>query len=406
MSKKILYLTPAWYGFKEIMSGEQTEITGLPSFSLPIKELIARGYEVDFVIIYTEQKPPKLEPKVSWLKKSSFKAFCYYDLKMPNKLLSLYRYRKVVKNLINSVDYDFVYAHGSSPAVVRGMVNSKGIAFGQRLYGTFLWDKISKHGKYRTFLKHIVEALAFRTEKSFLLVTNDGSRGDLVFDSIGSKGKFSFNYWVNGVERVNEKEIVDEQHEQYGDFIFYCSRIDEWKRQDRALAIIYKLKKAGKFVNLVLAGPVDTMGTSYYESLLQKIKELDIAEQVFFTGSLSKKEMHSFNRAALASLSLYDVCNLTNVFHEMMATGALIIAKNDEVLSNYIVNGENGFLVNCNDSVVEIIVDILDGKRQKYYDSIRHNVQVSSSQLTKSWSTRIDDEVTLIENSILDKRHC
>lgn len=398
---KILYLTPAWYGFKEIIYDGELSVNGLPSFTMPLKGLIERGHEVHFVILHTEPDVPKLNIRVDWLKPEMFKCFCYYDLKMPGRILSILKYRRVVQDLVRKEGYDFVYAHGTSTAVVRSVVNRFEIPFAQRLYGTFLWSKIESLGYLKAIARHFIEFLSFKVSKKFLLVTNDGSRGDLVWRKMFPNGAspYEFYYWKNGVERI---ELSDEEVDflrqglRPEPFIFYCARFDEWKRQDRVLRIIHALKKKGKIVNCYFAGPFDTLGDHYYKYIKALAAELDISSQVIFMGGVDKRTIFIMNKLAIASLSLYDVCNVTNVFHEMMSSGALMVVKDDEPVKEYIRHGENGFLVNSDEDVVHILEDIL--AQPERFIAIRGNVVTSSSSLTKSWPERVADEIRLIED--------
>lgn len=400
---KILYLTPAWYGFKEIIYDGECSINGLPSFTMPLKGLIERGHEVHFVILHTEDSVPDLNIKVDWLSPELFKAFCRYELKMPGRLLSILRYRKIVKSLMRQENYDLVYAHGTSTAVVRSVVNGFKVPFAQRLYGTFLWSKIEALGYWGAIARHFIEYLSFKLPKKFLLVTNDGSRGDLVFRKIfpGGNAPYDFYYWKNGVSRF---EIARDDVEFFknqlkpGPFIFYCARFDDWKRQDRVLRIIHALKCQDIIINCYFAGPFDTLGDRYFKEIVELAEELEIANQLVFMGGVDKKTIFIMNKLAIASLSLYDVCNVTNVFHEMMSSGALIVIKDDEPVRDYIEHGHNGFLVNSDEDVIQVLVKIIESPNE--YDFMRENVICASSSLTKSWAERVADEIKLIESAL------
>lgn len=396
---KILYLTPAWYGFKEVIFDGESKVSGLPSFILPLKGLIDAGHEINFVVIYTDQEVPKLNIGVDWLNESMFKSFCHYDLRMPHKIFSIIKYRRVIRQLMLREGYDFVYAHGTSTAVARSVVTDLGVPFGQRLYGTFLWSKIQSLGYLTAIFRHLVEYFSFARAKKFLLVTNDGSRGDLVWAKMFPKGvsPYEFYYWKNGVARV---DVLDDELSalkkslKFEKFIFYCARFDDWKRQDRVLKILYQMKLRGKIVGCYFAGPFDTLGDRYYNHVRELADELGILDQIVFMGGVDKRMIFMMSKLAVASLSLYDVCNLTNVFHEMMSAGALIIVKDDEPIKEYIVDRENGFLVNSDLDVVAVLEEILDAPRK--YDFMRLNVLNTSLVMTKSWPERVEDEVRLI----------
>ena len=306
-----------------------------------------------------------------------------------------------MKNLISSGNYDFVYVHGSSPSVANDLILRAGIPVGQRLYGTFLWDKIKNSSLKIVKYKHLVEYLSFRNEKSFLLATDDGSGADKVVHEIFNEEKppYEFCYWKNGVSRL---ELTSDDFSSFSGnkiinepYIFYCARFDGWKRQDRILNILSLLSRSSIKIKVVFAGPFDTLGDEYYNFICDKAKSLGVYEQCVFLGSIKKKEIFLYNKYAIASLSLYDVCNVTSVFHEMMASGALIIAKNEPDVAAYIENGINGFLVDSDEQVVQILKDLLSEPTK--YQNLRLSALEASNALTKNWESRVNDEIILIE---------
>ncbi|UDN25714.1 glycosyltransferase [Aeromonas caviae] len=404
---KVLYLTPAWFGFEEMLYDGQREITGLPSFSYPLKALVEKGHEVDMIVIYTDELRP-LNIEAEWVSKINIVAFFKYELSLFKKVKSIFQYRRLVGKILDSGNYDFVYAHGSSPAVARSIVVKKGIPFGQRLYGTFLWSKIEKFGHFRVAVKHLVEYLSFTKEKSFLLATNDGSGADKVVRKIFPKNRlpYEFHYWKNGVSRPS---LTDRDLSSFSGvvarnkpFIFYCARFDDWKRQDRIVSVLNRLKDEGIILHAYFAGPFDTLGDRYYKEVIELANTLGVIEQCHFLGSISKKEIFMYNKLALASLSLYDVCNITSVFHEMMASGALMIVKNDDDVRYYIKNRENGVLVDNDEDVVIVLKDILNNPEK--YNSCRENIISLSKELTSDWDVRSNKEIELIENHVLKSK--
>ncbi len=402
---KILYVTPAWFGFDKMLFEGETEVTGLPSFVYPLKGLIDKGHEVDMLLMYTSDKFPSLNIKSDWVSKIRIVSCFKYELSPLKKIMSIIRYRILVSKILKSKSYDFVYAHGSSPAVIRSVVVRRKIPFAQRLYGTFIWDKFVKEGYFKVAIKHVVEYLSFTTKKSFLIATNDGSGADKVVSRIfGNKPiPYEFYYWRNGVDRIDISteelnkfscNLVDQQP-----FIFYCARFDGWKRQDRVIKIIKLLKDQGVSLQAYFAGPYDSLGDEYYNYVLGLARDLDVIEQCHFLGSVSKKEIFIYNKLAVASLCLHDVCNITSVFHEMMASGALMLVKRDSETSNYISNRINGFLVDSDSEAASVIKEILVNRSA--FDGLRRNISSLSLNMTQGWESRVKDEVELIEKHSL-----
>jgi len=403
---RILYVTLLWPGFRECLFDGELEPNGLPSFNKPLMKLIEKGHKVDFVILNSAYNPEnrKTNIQAGWLKKSYIWEIVPTDLRPHKKILTYIRLIIAVKRAISLDKYDFIYAHGSTTAVVRPLAKMYKIPFGQRLYGTFLWSKMQQWGKLYVSIRHITEYRSFITPKSFLLVTNDGSRGDLVYKEIWRKkvSPFEFCYWINGVDPASD--ITDEMIREFSQglvekpFIFYVGRFDSWKRQDRAIRIIAELKKRGLDIHLYLAGPQNTVGIQYFDTVMDLVRELAVEDRVTYMGNVDAKTINIMCKLSLASLSLYDVCNLTNVFHEMLAAGAVVIVQKDGTTDGYIEHGVNGFFVTSDAEAVNIIERIINNP--KATDGIRKHARMTSLNKMKTWDQRSEDEIRLIEKYV------
>jgi len=408
---RILYITTDYPGFSECLFQGADYPYGLPSFNKVLIGLVERGHEVNYVLIHNKKPFPEYNIKSKWFKKSDIKETLYTG----NTRLSSLKFKinliSVVNKLLKTGNYDFVYAHGTAGAISVIPAKWNKTPYAQRLYGTFLWESILHKGKMRTLLNNISEYLIYKTPKKFLLVTNDGSRGDLVFNSIwkNKKAPYQFFYWINGVDKLNNisLEEINEFNNSLSEskpFIFYCARFDPWKRQDRVIRIIHKLKQKGYVVNAYFAGPTKLYdnSTTYYEEILELAKKLQVEDQVRFMGNIDARSISIMNKLSICSMVLHDTCNMTNVFHESLASGAVVIAKEDGVVNDFIRNGENGFLVSSTDEenmLVEDVVNIVKYliENPKESTAIRKNAINTSNDKMLSWDSRIENEISLLE---------
>lgn len=400
---KILYITPPLYGFRECLFEGATEINGLPSFNKPLRALIEDGHEIDFILIHNTETIPNFNIKASWLNEEQIKACLYYENKLLFRFSNILKNRRIVDAILKTKKYDFVYGHGSASNVFRTIVEKHDIPFGQRLYGTFLWDNINKIGMRKTAIKHYIEYSSFKQKKSFLLVTNDGSRGDLAYKKI-TKGNapYEFHYWINGVNPAPETsyESINNFKESLvnSPFIFYVARFDEWKRQEKVVRIIKILKDKNVDIHLYLAGPPEKENPYYFNYIMKLISDMKLESNITYMGNVNSDTINKMCRLAVASLSLYDVCNLTNVFHEMLAAGAVVIVKNDGVVNDFIDNGKNGFLVDDEFEAAGIIEKLIHNENLKA--KIRKNAIETSTNRMKTWDDRINDEIELIKKHV------
>lgn len=395
----ILYVTTLWTGFAEVLFDGVVEPKGMPAFLLPLKELVNRGHNVDFILLHNNISFQNYNIKIDWIKEEQIIGQVYWNNNLIMKPINIINLYKKADNIIKNKSYDFIYAHGESATVSRLIAKKYNLPFGQRLYGTFLYDYIKKNGLIKAKIFHFLEYDAFKSEKDFLLITNDGSNGDRAYKVINkARTPSKFYFWHNGIERMHEipREILDTEYERLNKepFLFYVARIDRWKRQDEAIKILKMLNDRGYNFKLYIAGQI--FNQKYYEELKNMIEELKLDRNVIFMGVINKEQINIMSKLSVCAFSLYDMCNLGNVFHEIFSAGGIIISKNDGSLDYFIEHGKNGFLLNDITEAPEYIETII--KDKSYEMELRFNAKSTSLNKMKTWKERINEEIELIEN--------
>lgn len=398
---KILYVTTLWTGFSDILFSGGVELKGMPAFLLPLKELIKRGYSVDFIIIHSHSEYPRYNIKIDWITRDQVVGEVFWHNTMLMKPFNIIKLLSAVEKALKIKKYDFIYAHGESATLSRLLAKRYNIPFGQRLYGTFLYDSIMRNGLLKSKIIHFLEYDAFKSKKDFLLITNDGSRGDETYKIINKKRNPSkFYFWHNGIERMPEvtEEKLSEEYSVLGGqpFLFYVARIDRWKRQDEAIMILKMLHDRGHKIKLYIAGQV--FNQEYYEELLDLISALNLKSDVVFMGVINREKINIMSKIAVCSFSLYDMCNLGNVFHEILSAGGIVVSKNDGSLDYFIEHKKNGFLLNDIDEAPKYIESIISNKA--YEKELRTRAIKTSIEKMNTWSDRISREIELIENTV------
>lgn len=398
MNKKILYITPLWTGFEELLFKGVDDPKGMPAFIKPLKQIIENGDSVDIILIHSFRKLPPFEIKADWAKKINFIMMIYWP---KNKILmflaGLSLQRKLRTFLKQTKKYNFAYCHGSASSVASSVLKEANIAFGHRLYGTFFYANIEKYGFALTKFMRFYEYKAFFAPKKFLLVTDDGSKGDMVYKSLNVPLKnFDFYFWKNGVDenhKISEPKLYDRTKQS----LVYVARVSRWKRQDRAINILKMLSDANIDMNLYIAGQISEK--DYYEELKQQISDLRLEKNVFFLGPISREEANFLYKYSIASFSLYDMCNLGNVFYEMLTAGAKVIVANDGSTDDFIIDKQNGFLVTNDKEATQVILQLIN--EQDLGDYISSNAKDTAITMLCSWKRRVNKEVSLIYNSCL-----
>lgn len=399
---KILYITDCWTGLNELLFHGAPYARGMPAFIYPLHALITQGHNVDLYLIDNQDFLP-YNIQISWLKPKQIVGSFVWPKKPLKKITAIARLKKDVSGILQETNYDFVYLHGGTAGVLASVVRSRHIPCGQRLYGTFMNRTIERQGTLKTRLLNFVETKAFTLPKDFLLVTDDGSKGDLVVKALNKKAPpYDFYFWKNGVDSmpVLTERQMEAQRDRLGiknyPFLFYVARISKWKRQDRAIHILKILKDRGYPFQLYLAGQM--LESSYEIELRKQVQSYGLENDVIFMGAVDKDTINFMCKTAIVSFSLYDMCNLGNVFYEMLSAGAVIVSCNDGSLDEFIANQENGFLVDSDEEAADQIENIYNYPEKA--DIIRKRALQTAEKFLPSWQERVDQEVDLIMRCI------
>ncbi|GGA20460.1 glycosyltransferase [Psychrobacillus lasiicapitis] len=382
----ILYVTPMWSGLKDILIDGKEEAGGMPAFINPLKKLIEGGNQVD-LLIGTDSYKQDLNIKASWLKNSKIKLL-KWDLSS-NKLLTFIRTYYEIKKRIKEKQYDFIYSHGSFGVLGVLVAQSLGIPNGQRMYGTFLHKKINDPN-YKIFLKHPLEFLSYRINKSFLIMTNDGTKGDIVYKKIAKKSNDKFYFWLNGVKQSYSNNADSNLQSEY---LIYPARITPWKRQHLALEVLKKLHIKGYTnIKLIFLGHISDL--NYRDKLIEIAKENNLIESVVIKSSINQSELYTHYKESLAVLSFYELSNLGNVVIESLINGGVTIAWNDGSLNEVITNEVNGFLIDNEDEASEILEKII--KKEIDINLVKKNAKKKAKTTFSSWDERALKEIEII----------
>lgn len=386
---RILYVTPAYTGAKDIILNKSDSFSGLPPFVKMIEGLRAKGYKIDFIIVDRKEK------EESYINKSNI-VYSEWNNRGLKRITSIFRAIININRQLKSESYNFVYGHGSIGILANIMARVHKIATGQRLYGAYpLLVNINKgKSKLSLFIKQPLYYLSFKLKKDFLIVTNDGTKGDLVFKTINknNNAKFPFKFWTNGVDLLE----VDESYRVPDDeFILYPGRIDSQKQTLKALEVAEKLKMKKIRIKIYFAGSDEF---AYAKKVRDQVKSRQLEDYVCFLGSVSRKGMGYLYKNSIATLLLYDVSNKGNTALEALKTGSILVTYNNTGLNDLIVNNESGFLVRNTSEATEILEKIVNKKVD--IDKIKQSAENIANEKLESWEERVHKEINLIEKVV------
>lgn len=259
-----------------------------------------------------------------------------------------------------------------------------------RFQGTIMYNKRDNLINHIGYYPHYQ---ALKEPADLIIMTNDGTCGDLYLRRIGNNSKLMF--LRNGVDiSVSSQSLLSKQDIYNklglnGDEIVLMtlSRLVNWKRIDRAIVAFSEVVKKRNKCRLVIVGDGDA------KSNLERLsEELNVRDKVVFAGGVPQKDVASYLQIADIFLSLYDLGNAGNPTFEAMKCSKPIIALDNGNTKEVLTNGSTALLIapEKESEISEKILYLLDHAEERI--RIGNNARIFADQNFYSWETRIDME--------------
>lgn len=314
-----------------------------------------------------------------------FRFFFRFFFWFITQIMFLIKGLKIIKQ--EKIDIIYVCDSISSPI---GFLLSKifNIPIVFRFYGSF----ISK--RYHSLLSKIRfwhEVIAYKLTPDLTIMTDDGTFGEEVIRYFNNFNK-NIRFWRNGVnffQIMSDKTKYKEYLQLDDKFVLLTvSRLDKWKRVDRAIIILSKVISLIPNCMLLIVGD----GTEK-SNLISIAKKLNVYEYIKFVGQKKSDELINYYGACDIFLSLYDISNVCNPLFEAMIAGCTIVTLNNGDTSKYIKNYVNGLIVE--DEELEIIPDLIVGLYQdeELQKKLGQKAKEFAYQNFYSWDQRFDMEI-------------
>ncbi len=370
-----------------------------------LKSYTESGNEVFFVTYRKRENDPNYfyENKQNL----NLKNFHYFSLDLPIEfLMDVPVLRRIVTSIFFPIvaalkfqemtngDVDILYGYEVGGVMACALIRVfRKLPVVSRFQGTILYPILSnKWG----ILKNLDHFLALKYPADLTIMTNDGTRGDLVLKSLGADMS-KVRFWINGVD----KEIYDPRfknwiRENYGlkqstKILLTLSRLVDWKRVDRAIRVIkYVADKLDAALVIVGDGPEK-------EKLVSLAEREGVAEKAIFAGSFPHPEVKKFLNSCDVFLSLYDLSNLGNPVLEAMSCGRCVAALDRGEMGGIIEDGRDGVLVRFEnlESVGSVVLDLLKDDRKRLV--IGKSAFAKSRVKFWSWKKRMTAEVKEVQ---------
>jgi glycosyltransferase involved in cell wall biosynthesis len=299
-----------------------------------------------------------------------------------------------VKKLCEAGDVDLVYGYEIyGTPVARRAADAFGVPCVARYQGTLMSERRHMPLADVRFRKHLQ---ALKTPADLVVMTNDGTRGDVVLHDLGIPDE-SVRFWVNGVDRDLTHTVTHDVRPDLGlepnaPLLLTISRLSSWKRVDRALATLAELAGEGRDVHLAIVGvgPEEA-------SLRERAVGLGVMGRAHFVGAVEREELASYYASADVMLSLYDYSNLANPVLEAMLAGTPVVALDTGTTSDVVKDGVSGVLVPLAEEarVAAITAGLLEDESRR--KDLGDSAAAWARENLWTWEERMDAELDELE---------
>ncbi|SUA56877.1 Vi polysaccharide biosynthesis protein TviE [Oligella urethralis] len=235
-----------------------------------------------------------------------------------------------------------------------------------------------------------------------MIMTNDGTKGDVVLAKIKSRARKNLLFITNGVNvrlpEINESLTVAQKYQVETDSfnILMVSRLVSIKRVHLAIEGYHRyIKKGGiPFFTLIIVGEGPEL-----DALRELVFNYGLDNKIQFLGAVANSDVFHIMAFSKALLSLYESSNIGNPFFESMISGLPFIAVNNGDTSSFVIDGYNGILINENtivEDLVSIFGDIYNGKIN--LNELAENVKNYASNNISCWEKRMLVEINKVKS--------
>lgn len=262
-----------------------------------------------------------------------------------------------------------------------------------RFQGTILYPRLGSSSLI-PFFYHV---FAFKIPANFLVITDDGTQGDLVAKSLRIPEK-KVRFWMNGVDKnvhptVSPQDLkMSLEVPETSKIIISVCRLAGWKGVDRLIEAVPGVVDKRKDVFFVLVG--EGSERNYLERLAEK---LGVTDHVRFVGHVPHRDVPSYLAIADVYVTMQDLSCLSASLFEAMASGKCIVALNTGGTGKILRNRVNSVLLEPSQLSVlpEVLLDLLE--KEEYRRKLERKVKEYAMQKFWTWDERANAEMRMLE---------
>ncbi len=304
------------------------------------------------------------------------------------------------ERLFKQHDFDLLYGYEVHGVLAQRKVKARHpLPLVARFQGTIMHSYLRRP---QSLLRKFEEVRALKTAADLYIMTDDGTRGDEVLQALNpdSDGKVSF--WRNGLDAPvvapggESDPAVARASLGIGsdDFVLVtATRLARWKRVDRAVDAVAKLRSDGITARLLIVGDGEER-----LNLERQTRALNLEDRVTFVGPVSQPEVQRYLCAADVFLSVNELSNVGNPLLEAMFAGRCVLTLDEGDTRDLIRDGETGVLLQASGEPAEIAAALAklaeDPQRRQRLGTAAHRL---AERAFWTWDQRLDAEVEAVE---------
>ncbi len=329
----------------------------------PVCDVLSAEPEVDFIFIATT-KMGDFRKKLGYqtLKEEYVKSLVDGDITHDE-----------CKRLI--IDCDVLMCGGADPKLIRDRqkLNKPILILSERLFKDGrAWKNILRAIKYNY--------LHFYRKSEYLLCSSAFAAADYNRCGLFRGRTYKWGYFPECIQYKNTEELIS--HKKHASIV-WVGRLIGWKHPEGVICMAKKLRDAGYDFS------VELIGTGELEDELnKKVKELDLEENVTFTGAMPPEEVRKHMEKAEIFVFTSDANEGWGaVLNEAMNSACVPVASHAIGSVPYMIDdGKNGYIFNSEDwdDLYAKVKALLDNHTERTTIAVR-----SYKTVTNVWNAEV-----------------
>jgi glycosyltransferase involved in cell wall biosynthesis len=299
--------------------------------------------------------------------------------------------------------FDLLYGYELHGVLAQRKVRAKHpLPLVARFQGTVMHPYLRRP---QSLLRKFEEVRALKTPADLYIMTDDGTRGDEVLQALNPDSEGKVRFWRNGLEALSSppRETLDPSATRSSlglaadDFVLVtATRLARWKRIDRAIDAVARLRDNGVATRLLIVGDGEER-----TNLEHQARDLHLQNQVTFVGPVPQSEVQRYLSAADVFLSVNELSNVGNPLLEAMLAGSCVLTLDEGDTRDLIHDGETGILLPAagDPAVIAEALAKLAADR-----SHREKLGLAAHRLAErafwTWDQRLDAEVQAVQTLV------